>query len=145
MNTHQHFKAKVDGYDIHFMYEKGSGSNPQPLIMTHGWPGSFVEFLKAIDRIAHPEKFGGNAEDAFHRNLSLDPRFRVLVQAEEADQLTRRRRAVGQDDDGESRAFVLCPPRVATMAARFPSGSALKAKAARRCTSTSCSASAAPS
>ncbi|HTJ65240.1 MAG TPA: epoxide hydrolase [Alphaproteobacteria bacterium] len=65
MNKHQHFHAHVDGYDIHFMYEKGSGSNPQPLIMTHGWPGSYVEFLKAIDMIAHPEKFGGNAEDAF--------------------------------------------------------------------------------
>ena len=52
MNKHQHFKAKVDDYDIHFMYEKGSGSNPQPLIMTHGWPGSFVEFLKVIDRLA---------------------------------------------------------------------------------------------
>lgn len=65
MNKHQHFKAHVDGYDIHFMYEKGSGSNPQPLIMTHGWPGSFVEFLKSIDMLAHPEKFGGNAEDAF--------------------------------------------------------------------------------
>jgi pimeloyl-ACP methyl ester carboxylesterase len=65
MNKHQHFHAHVDGYDIHFMYEKGSGSNPQPLLMTHGWPGSFVEFLKAIDMIAHPEKFGGNAEDAF--------------------------------------------------------------------------------
>jgi microsomal epoxide hydrolase len=65
MNKHQHFKAKVDDYEIHFMFEKGSGSNPQPLIMTHGWPGSFVEFLKAIDMIAHPEKFGGNAEDAF--------------------------------------------------------------------------------
>ena len=34
MNKHQHFHAKVDGYDIHFMYEKGSGSNPQPLELT---------------------------------------------------------------------------------------------------------------
>jgi microsomal epoxide hydrolase len=65
MNKHQHFRAKVDDYEIHFMYEKGSGSNPQPLLMTHGWPGSFVEFLKAIDMLAHPETFGGNAEDAF--------------------------------------------------------------------------------
>ena len=39
MNKHQHFHAHVDGYDIHFMYEKGSGSNPPPLLMTHGWPG----------------------------------------------------------------------------------------------------------
>jgi microsomal epoxide hydrolase len=65
MNRHQHFKAKVEDYEIHYMFEPGSGSNPQPLIMTHGWPGSFVEFLKAIDMIAHPERFGGDAEDAF--------------------------------------------------------------------------------
>jgi microsomal epoxide hydrolase len=65
MNKHQHFNAKVEDYEIHFMYEKGSGANPQPLIITHGWPGSFVEFLKCIDQLAHPEKYGGSAEDAF--------------------------------------------------------------------------------
>ena len=65
MNKHRHFKAKVDDYEIHFMYEEGSGPNPQVLIMTHGWPGSFVEFLKSIDMLAHPEKFGGKVEDAF--------------------------------------------------------------------------------
>ncbi|MBV1887159.1 MAG: alpha/beta hydrolase, partial [Parvibaculaceae bacterium] len=42
---------------------KGSGKNPQPLLLTHGWPGSFLEFTGIIEELAHPEKFGGNAED----------------------------------------------------------------------------------
>jgi microsomal epoxide hydrolase len=63
MNAVPHFLAKVEGYDIHFIHEKGSGTNPRPIIITHGWPGSFVEFLKVIDSLAHPEKHGGDAED----------------------------------------------------------------------------------
>jgi len=65
MNERQHFKARVEEYDIHFMYEKGSGPNPLPLLITHGWPGSFVEFMKVIDPLAHPEKYGGSVDDAF--------------------------------------------------------------------------------
>jgi len=65
INRFDHFKAPIDGIDIHFIYEKGSGSNPKPLIISHGWPGSIVEFLDIIDMLAHPEKHGGNIEDAF--------------------------------------------------------------------------------
>ena len=65
MNKFPHFKARVDDYDIHFIHVKGSGKNPQPIIVTHGWPGSFTEFLKVIDPLAHPEKYGGNEDDAF--------------------------------------------------------------------------------
>jgi microsomal epoxide hydrolase len=57
--------AKVDGIDIHFIHEVGSGSSPKPLIISHGWPGSIVEFMKIIEPLAHPERFGGNVEDAF--------------------------------------------------------------------------------
>ena len=45
--------------------EKGSGKNPKPLLLMHGWPGSIVEFLEIIRPLAHPEEFGGNEEDAF--------------------------------------------------------------------------------
>ena len=64
MNKFPHFKAKVEDYEIHFMHIKGSGKNPQPIIMTHGWPGSYVEFLKVIEPLTQPEKHGGNADDA---------------------------------------------------------------------------------
>ncbi|MEX3010749.1 epoxide hydrolase family protein [Hoeflea sp. TYP-13] len=65
INRFSHFKAPVDGIDLHFIHEKGSGDNPQPLIISHGWPGTIVEFLEFIDLLAHPENYGGNVEDAF--------------------------------------------------------------------------------
>ena len=65
INRFAHFIAPVDGIDLHFMHEKGSGPAPMPLIISHGWPGSIVEFLKIIEPLAHPERFGGSSEDAF--------------------------------------------------------------------------------
>jgi len=63
LNAHPQFKAMVDGQEIHFYHVKGSGSTPQPIILTHGWPGSVYEFLDVIDHLAHPEKHGGKEED----------------------------------------------------------------------------------
>ncbi len=57
--------APVDGIDMHFLYEKGSGSKPMPLLISHGWPGSIVEFLEIVEPLAHPERFGGDIADAF--------------------------------------------------------------------------------
>ena len=65
INSFSNFKTNVDGIDIHFIQEKGSGKNPKPLLLMHGWPGSIVEFLEIIRPLAHPEEFGGNEEDAF--------------------------------------------------------------------------------
>lgn len=65
INRFAHFIAPVDGIDLHFIHEKGSGPAPMPLIISHGWPGSIVEFLKIIEPLAHPERFGGSSEDAF--------------------------------------------------------------------------------
>ena len=65
INKFQNFKSNIDGIGIHFIHEKGSGSNPRQLLLSHGWPGSIVEFLQIIDHLAHPEKFGGKEEDAF--------------------------------------------------------------------------------
>ena len=65
INRFSHFTAPVDGIDIHFIHEKGSGTRPLPLIISHGWPGSIVEFLNIIEPLAHPERFGGKIEDAF--------------------------------------------------------------------------------
>jgi len=65
INKFKNFKSNIEGIDIHFIHEKGSGSNPKPLLLSHGWPGSIVEFLHIIDQLAHPEKFGGKEEDSF--------------------------------------------------------------------------------
>ena len=65
INGFANFKARVGEIDLHFIYEKGSGPAPKPLLISHGWPGSVVEFRELIEPLAHPERFGGNVEDAF--------------------------------------------------------------------------------
>ena len=65
INRFAHFKTPVDGIDLHYIHEKGSGDNPTPLIISHGWPGTIVEFLDFIDLLAHPERHGGDINDAF--------------------------------------------------------------------------------
>jgi len=65
INKFPNFITKIDDIDIHFIYEKGSGFKPMPLLISHGWPGTIVEFLHIIEKLAHPERFGGKEEDAF--------------------------------------------------------------------------------
>ena len=65
LNRFSHFKTPVDGIDMHFILEKGSGPNPMPLLISHGWPGSVAEFNEIIEPLAHPERFGGDIKDAF--------------------------------------------------------------------------------
>ena len=66
LNTLPQFKADVGGQHIHFVHIRGSGGEERPpLLLLHGWPGSFVEFLDAAPRLAFPERFGGNAADGF--------------------------------------------------------------------------------
>src|SRR5512145_867568 len=48
LNAYPNFMVKIDGYDIHCLHIKGNGKKSIPLIMTHGWPGSFLEMLKLI-------------------------------------------------------------------------------------------------
>ncbi len=55
--------ADIDGQSIHVLHERGSGAHDTALVLTHGWPGSIVEFLDVVDRLAHPESFGGEAAD----------------------------------------------------------------------------------
>jgi pimeloyl-ACP methyl ester carboxylesterase len=65
INAFEHRIIDVRGERIHAIVEQGSGGNPVPLVLTHGWPGSFIEFLDIIDRLAHPERHGGSEADAF--------------------------------------------------------------------------------
>jgi pimeloyl-ACP methyl ester carboxylesterase len=65
LNQFPHFKTEVDDIGIHFIHERGKGSNPFPLILTHGYPDSFYRFAKIIPILTDPESFGGRAEDAF--------------------------------------------------------------------------------
>jgi pimeloyl-ACP methyl ester carboxylesterase len=65
INKFHHFRAEVDGPGIHFIHERGKGSSPLPLVITHGWPGSFVEMLKIIPLLTDPESHGGDPADSF--------------------------------------------------------------------------------
>lgn len=65
LNRLAQYTAPVDGMDIHFIHEKGSGDNSVPLLLTHGWPGSVHEFREIIAPLTHPEKFGGTSADSF--------------------------------------------------------------------------------
>lgn len=65
MNQLPQFKARVEDYDIHFVHVRGSGPNPRPIVFSHGWPNTFLEFAKVVEPLAHPEKHGGRIEDAF--------------------------------------------------------------------------------
>ena len=65
LNGFAHFRADIDGLGIHFIHERGKGPNPTPIILTHGWPGSFFDMLKVIPLLTDPESHGGKAEDAF--------------------------------------------------------------------------------
>ena len=78
INKFKNFKTNIDGIDIHFIQEKGSGSNPKPLLLSHGWPGSIIEFLNIIDKLTHPEKFGGKEEEAFDVIVPSLPGFGIF-------------------------------------------------------------------
>jgi len=75
INKFSNYTTDVDGIKIHYILEKGSGSKAMPLLLMHGWPGSIVEFLHIIEKLAHPEKFGGKEEDAFDVIIPSLPGF----------------------------------------------------------------------
>lgn len=66
INRHPQFMTHIDGHDIHFVHARSKHDNATPLLISHGWPGTIVEFLKIIDPLIDPESHGGSAEDAFH-------------------------------------------------------------------------------
>jgi pimeloyl-ACP methyl ester carboxylesterase len=65
INSVPHFITNIDGLDIHFIHVKSKEKNAMPIIITHGWPGSFIEQMKVIGPLTNPTAFGGKAEDAF--------------------------------------------------------------------------------
>ncbi len=65
LNAHPQFVASIDGIDVHFMKVEGRGPNPRPLLLSHGWPGSVLEFMKLIPLLTDPAAHGGDAVDAF--------------------------------------------------------------------------------
>ncbi|HEY4386164.1 MAG TPA: epoxide hydrolase [Ktedonobacteraceae bacterium] len=65
LNQFAHFRTDIDDFGIHFIHERGRGPNPLPLIITHGWPGSFFEMHKILPLLTDPASHGGDPADAF--------------------------------------------------------------------------------
>ena len=66
LNEFDHFKTDIDGIDVHFIHQRSANENAVPLLLVHGWPGSFVEFSELIGPLTDPAAHGGDAADAFH-------------------------------------------------------------------------------
>jgi epoxide hydrolase len=66
LNRFAQFTTEIDGLVFHFLHARSPHANAMPLIITHGWPGSFVEFHKVIEPLTNPTAHGGDAADAFH-------------------------------------------------------------------------------
>jgi pimeloyl-ACP methyl ester carboxylesterase len=64
LNRFDQFTTEIDGLDIHFIHQRSPHEDAFPLVITHGWPGSIVEFEKVIEPLVNPAS--GRAEDAFH-------------------------------------------------------------------------------
>jgi len=65
LNRLPHFISRIDGLNIHYVHQRGVGPAPIPLVMTHGWPGSFVEMERILPLLTDPAAHGGHATDAF--------------------------------------------------------------------------------
>ncbi len=75
LNGLDQFKTEIDGLNIHFIHVRSKNPNAMPLILSHGWPGSVIEFHKVIAPLTDPEAHGGDAADAFHVVIPSLPGF----------------------------------------------------------------------
>jgi pimeloyl-ACP methyl ester carboxylesterase len=66
LNAVPQLRTVIDGLAIHFLHVRSAHEDALPLVMTHGWPGSIVEFLKVLGPLTDPTAYGGDAADAFH-------------------------------------------------------------------------------
>jgi epoxide hydrolase len=75
LNELSQFTTTIDGANVHFLHVRSQEPKALPLIMTHGWPGSFVEFLNVIGPLTNPQEHGGDPSDAFHLVIPSIPGF----------------------------------------------------------------------
>ena len=66
LNAFPQFRTELDGLRIHFLHVRSPHPDALPLVISHGWPGSIVEFMKVIGPLTDPTAHGGDAQDAFH-------------------------------------------------------------------------------
>lgn len=75
LNAYPQYTVTIDGVTIHFVYVKGKGKNPKPLLLTHGWPDSFLRYYKAIPFLTDPAGHGADADQSFDVIIPSLPGF----------------------------------------------------------------------
>jgi len=75
MNELDNFVTRIDGVDLHFIHQRSPNPDAIPLLLIHGWPGSFVEFMDLVGPLTDPAAYGGDAADAFHVVIPSLPGF----------------------------------------------------------------------
>jgi epoxide hydrolase len=75
LNSYPQFVTDIDGERVHFLHIQSPEPNALPLVVSHGWPGSIVEFLDVIGPLTDPRSHGGDAADAFHLVIPSLPGF----------------------------------------------------------------------
>lgn len=75
LNQYPQFTTIIDGQNIHLLHVRSPEPNALPLIVTHSWPGSIVEFLDIIEPLINPKAHGGNPADAFHLVIPSIPGY----------------------------------------------------------------------
>jgi microsomal epoxide hydrolase len=75
LNSFPQFTTEIDGQMVHFLHVRSASPGAMPLIMTHGWPGSVVEFMEIIGPLTDPGAHGGDPGDAFHMVVPSIPGF----------------------------------------------------------------------
>lgn len=84
LNSLPQFTTEIDGHRVHFLHVRSPEPDALPLVLTHGWPGSIVEFLDVLDPLADPRAHGGNPADAFHLVVPSPPGFTLSGPTREA-------------------------------------------------------------
>ncbi len=66
LNEYPQYRTDIDGVGIHFIHVPSPEPDALPLVLTHGWPGSVIEFLDVVGPLSDPSRYGGDPGDAFH-------------------------------------------------------------------------------
>jgi pimeloyl-ACP methyl ester carboxylesterase len=75
LNSYPQFRTTIDGVPIHFLHVRSPEASAMPVVLTHGWPGTLVEFLDVIGPLSDPAAHGGDPADAFHLVIPSLPGF----------------------------------------------------------------------
>lgn len=75
LNALGQYRTEIDGLNIYFLHIRSRHADALPLLITHGWPGSVLEFRHVIDRLVDPTRFGGSEGDAFHLVIPALPGY----------------------------------------------------------------------